>query len=80
VLPGAFSAYNMEAIVKYDDQEDDVLLKSYFKSIDEKLANSKIEKSELSIGSVLMRTLLPDFINQCCVTISPDSEEQMLYN
>lgn len=80
VLPGAFSAYNMEAIVKYDDKEDDVLLKSYFKSIDEKLANSKIEKSELSIGSVLMRTLLPDFINQCCVNISPDSEEQMLYN
>ena len=33
VLPGAFSAYNMNAIVKYDEPEDDVLLKSYFKSI-----------------------------------------------
>lgn len=34
VLPGAFSGYNMEAIMKYDDEEDDELLKAYFKSID----------------------------------------------
>ena len=34
VLPGAFSAYNMAAIMKYDDEEDDELLKAYFKSID----------------------------------------------
>ena len=34
VLPGAYSAYNMRAIIDYDDTEDDVLLKSYFKSID----------------------------------------------
>ena len=34
VLPGAFSAYNMSAIVRYDDRDDDALLKSYFKSID----------------------------------------------
>jgi chitin synthase len=34
VLPGAFSAYNMGAIMKYDDEEDDELLKAYFKSID----------------------------------------------
>ena len=36
VLPGAFSAYNMKAIIDYD-QDDDKLLKSYFKSIEEKL-------------------------------------------
>jgi len=34
VLPGAFSAYNMQAIYKYDQPEDDRLLRSYFKSID----------------------------------------------
>ena len=34
VLPGAFSAYNMEAILKYDQNEDDELLLNYFKSID----------------------------------------------
>ena len=34
VLPGAFSAYNMKAILEYDKEEDDELLKSYFKSID----------------------------------------------
>ena len=45
VLPGAFSAYNMKAILSYDLQEDDELLKNYFKSIDEKLANQKIMKT-----------------------------------
>jgi chitin synthase len=34
VLPGAFSAYNMDAIIKYDEADDDKLLKSYFKSIE----------------------------------------------
>jgi chitin synthase len=33
VLPGAFSAYNMAAIMDYD-KEDDKLLRDYFKSID----------------------------------------------
>lgn len=33
VLPGAFSAYNMKAIIDYDNDEDDELLKAYFKSI-----------------------------------------------
>lgn len=37
VLPGAFSAYNMDAIIKYDEADDDKLLKSYFKSIEQKL-------------------------------------------
>jgi cellulose synthase/poly-beta-1,6-N-acetylglucosamine synthase-like glycosyltransferase len=36
VLPGAFSAYNMQAIVDYDKDDDD-LLKSYFKSIGDKI-------------------------------------------
>lgn len=35
VLPGAFSAYNMKAILDYNKQDDDdKLLKEYFKSID----------------------------------------------
>ena len=79
VLPGAFSAYNMEAILDYDN-DDDELLKSYFKSIDEKLKNGTVTPSRLSIGSVAMRTLLPDFVNKCFIDIKDDSEEQMLYN
>ena len=27
-----------------------------------------------------MRTLLPDFVNNCFIEIKDDSEEQMLYN
>jgi len=73
VLPGAFSAYNMEAILDYDN-DDDELLKSYFKSIDEKLKNGTVTPSRLSIGSVAMRTLLPDFVNKCFIDIKDDSE------
>ena len=72
VLPGAFSAYNMDAILNYDN-DDDELLKSYFKSIDEKLKSGRVSPSRLSIGSVLMRTILPDFINNCFDDIKDDS-------
>lgn len=34
VLPGAFSAYNMAAILDYNSPDDDPLLRAYFKSID----------------------------------------------
>jgi hypothetical protein len=34
VLPGAFSAYNMAAILDYSSPNDDPLLRAYFKSID----------------------------------------------
>jgi cellulose synthase/poly-beta-1,6-N-acetylglucosamine synthase-like glycosyltransferase len=69
VLPGAFSAYNMKAIVNYDGTEDDVLLKNYFKSISEKLADRKIMTSRLKASNVVARTALPDFINGCCVKV-----------
>lgn len=32
----------MQAILDYDSTKDDALLRSYFKSIDEKLVNNKI--------------------------------------
>ena len=74
VLPGAFSAYNMEAIIKYDAEEDDELLKSYFKSIDEKLANRKVLNTQISAKNALLRTLLPDTLNSCCITVEPESD------
>ena len=74
VLPGAFSAYNMNAIVNYDEEEDDVLLKSYFKSIDEKLAGRKIITNEMGVANALLRTALPDFINTCCINIDSESD------
>jgi chitin synthase len=80
VLPGAFSAYNMNAIVKYDEPEDDVLLKSYFKSISQKLADRKVISSKLKASNVILRTVLPDAINSCCISIEDDSDETMLYN
>lgn len=74
MLPGAFSAYNMKAIVKYDEDEDDVLLKNYFKSIDEKLANKKIISSEMGMTNAILRTTLPDAINSCCISIDSESD------
>ena len=71
VLPGAFSAYNMKAILKYDSTDDDQLLKSYFKSIDEKIANTKIIKTKLTPSTILLRIIFPDFINRCFLDISP---------
>ena len=44
VLPGAFSAYNMQSIFS-QDENDDELLKSYFESIDDKLKNRKVVTS-----------------------------------
>jgi chitin synthase len=80
VLPGAFSAYNMSAILNYNADEDDVLLKSYFKSIDEKLANRKIIKSEMGVQISVLRVALPDMINRDCIEVDPESDEAMLYD
>jgi hypothetical protein len=74
VLPGAFSAYNMDAIFSKDNKDDDELLKSYFKSIDDKIANQKIVTSEMGLTNVLLRTCLPDFINRCFINIDPESD------
>jgi hypothetical protein len=74
VLPGAFSAYNMKAIIDYKGSENDVLLKAYFKSIDEKLANNKVVSTPMGIGNVLMRVLLLDFVNECFIKLDPDSD------
>ncbi len=65
----------MKAIFDYDskDEKEDELLKSYFKSIDEKLKNSRIVISDLGITSVLLRVLLPDLINSCCLNVNPES-------
>lgn len=60
----------MDAILKYDE-EDDELLKSYFKSIDEKMKNNKIIPSSLTISNVMLKVLLPDIINSCFVSIDP---------
>jgi hypothetical protein len=33
----------------------------------------------MTIGNALLRTLLPDFINNCFISIDPESDEAMLY-
>ena len=71
VLPGAFSAYNMEAILDYDKDEDDELLVHYFKSIDEKLAARKIVENDLGVANTLLRVALPDIFNRYCITLDP---------
>lgn len=68
VLPGAFSGYNMKALMKYDE-DDDNLLKSYFKSIREKLLERKIIHNSTTFTDVLKRILLPDLINRHLINV-----------
>jgi hypothetical protein len=48
VLPGSFSAYNMEAL--RPTGEKDQLLREYFREIDDKLSTNKIIPSSFSGG------------------------------
>lgn len=74
VLPGAFSGYNMKAILNYDSQSDDELLKKYFKSIREKLEDRKVKSSKIGTRNAILRIALPDAVNSCCIKIDPDSD------
>ena len=58
----------------------DTLLREYFISIDEKLANNKVVPSNFSAGDLLMRVFLPKFVWKHIRSVDPDSEEQVLYN
>jgi cellulose synthase/poly-beta-1,6-N-acetylglucosamine synthase-like glycosyltransferase len=78
VVPGSFSAYNMRAL-RAPDKKDE-LLRSYFRTIDEKVTNNKIVPSEFTTKSILARVILPKTIWKRFFRIDPDSEEQMLYN
>ena len=78
VLPGAFSGYNMRALGGEDDGGR--LLKEYFRSIQEKLVEETVTETELSLGGVLLRVLLPQALYTCFLSVEAGSEEEMLYN
>jgi chitin synthase len=78
VLPGAFSGYSMDALRPVNRR--DALLREYFKSIDEKLANNKVVLSEFTMSDIIMRVMLPKFLWKIFRPVDPDSEEQVLYN
>ena len=59
----------MKAIFDYKAEDDDELLKSYFKSIDDKIKNNTIKTTHLSIGNTVSRVLLPDSLRNCFVNI-----------
>lgn len=79
VLPGAFSAYSMDALRSTGEKYQ--LLKEYFRDINDKLTNNKIVPSSYTGGEVVMRVLLPKTLWSCGGKgLDPDSEEQLLYN
>lgn len=79
VLPGAFSAYSMDAL--RPTGEKDQLLREYFRDMNEKLATNKIVPSQYSGGEIVARVLLPKTLWSCGgKRLDPDSEEQLLYN
>ena len=78
VLPGAFSGYSMDALRPVNKK--DALLREYFKSIEDKLKTNKVTPSNFTASDFLMRVFLPKFIWAYFRPVSPDSEEQVLYN
>ena len=80
VLPGAFSAYNMNAIFNYNSSDDDQLLREYFKSIDEKMKNRKVIESQIGVKNAVLSVALPEALTRCCIDIDAESDEAMLYN
>ena len=73
VLPGAYSAYNMDALTKVD-QKGHTLLKDYFRSIDQKLKSNRIVPTKITTIGALMRVLLPETFYRWVNPIDPDSE------
>lgn len=69
VLPGAFSGYNMKALISKD--ADDKLLKAYFKSTEEKLIENKIKQTDLTLVSIILRVFLPEFLYNFFYGVEP---------
>lgn len=76
VLPGAFSAYSMEAV--FENDENETLLRNYFSSLENKAKQSKIVEFELTLTWMVLKVLLPDFLNEFLIEVDPDSEFQHL--
>jgi hypothetical protein len=62
----------MQAL-KSNDGGGDKLLKQYFKSIDDKINQDEIMKSEYSLGQTLLRIVSPDFVFEWFVGVDPNS-------
>ena len=78
VLPSSFSAYNMAALRPVDQHDE--LLKSYFKSIDDKMVTNKVVPVEITPGGIAARIFLPKTLWKMIYPVDVDSEEQLLYN
>ena len=58
MLPGAYSAYNMNSLTKLNDKGH-TLLKEYFKSIDQKIQTNHIHPADITPLHAFFQTLLP---------------------
>lgn len=80
VLPGAFSAYRMEAL-RPEGASDSKLLKEYFKSIDEAAASNTYKAQPYTVLQTICKVALPDFIYNCFFGKPADwSYEKLLYD
>lgn len=81
VLPGAFSAYKMDALQltsKKSDSSD--LMKEYFRALDDSANDTRRTPFHISPCQVILRILLPDLIYRCCFKLKKNSDEQLLYD
>lgn len=77
-MPGAFSAYRMDAVWKNSDNR---LLEEYFKSIDELAATKTYKCYPMSAFQTIWRVVLPEFLYYCFYERpKEDSYEKLLYD
>ena len=67
VLPGAFSAYKMEALqLNSRTSSASTLMKEYFRALDDSANDVRRKSVKFSPCQVILRVLLPDLIYRCC--------------
>jgi hypothetical protein len=62
------------AAIHSPTDEEELILRKYFESLNEKVAESHIVETELTMWWMALKVLLPDFLNTLFLTVDPNSE------
>lgn len=81
MLPGAFSAYKMQALqLSSESSGSSELMKEYFKSLDESTSDIRRKAVKITPCQAFLRVLLPDMIINRCLKVDDNTDERLLYD